>query len=295
MVKSERYFRELWDGKRQGPGSRLLLWFLTVLSYPYALLLRLRAWGYEKGIFPSHRLDRPVISVGNVTVGGTGKTPAVAMLAKYFISRGKRVAVLSRGYGGSLQGRFGMVSDGTSIMLTADEAGDEPRLLAATVPGLIVAVGADRYSAGLVVSEQLAPDLFILDDGFQHLRLKRDLNILLLDSGRPFGNGRTLPAGILREPASAVKRADLIIHTRCSSGEEPVQVAGKPACRAFHHLVGVNPLGGGSRRSFSELKGLRGVAFAGIADAGSFFRDLKEEGLDLVAAIPFPDHCRYGE
>jgi tetraacyldisaccharide 4'-kinase len=206
MAKPDHYFRDLWSGKRHGPADRLLLALLTILSFPYEQVVRLRAWAYRSGVLSSRRLPRPVISVGNLTVGGTGKTPAVAMLAKYFISRGKRAVVLSRGYGGTLRGGLGIVSDGTNLLLTPGEGGDEPYLLATTVSGLAVVVGADRYRAGLFAMERLAPDIFILDDGFQHLRLDRDLNILLLDNGQPFGNGKTLPAGLLREPRSAVQR-----------------------------------------------------------------------------------------
>ncbi len=295
MVRPERYFRDLWDGKRQKGIDRLVLLALTLCSFPYDLAVRLRAMAYAAGLFPSRGLPRPVISVGNLTVGGTGKTPAVAMLAQFFISRGKRVAVLSRGYGGSLTGREEIVSDGTTILLSPEEAGDEPYLLASSVPGLMVVIGADRYRAGLLAMERLAPDIFILDDGFQHLRLKRDLNILLLDSRRPFGNGRVLPAGVLREPLPAGERADLVIYTRSSEGEETVHFQEKPACRAFHHLVGVSPPNREGTLPFAELKGHTVVAFAGIADPGAFFRDLAEEGLNLAATIPFPDHCRYGE
>lgn len=294
MAKSERYFRDLWDGKRCGAADRLIFSLLKLLSFPYALALLLRAEAYAAGLLRSRRLPRPVISVGNLTVGGTGKTPAVAMLARYFIARGKRVVVLSRGYSGALRGKEGIVSDGTNLLLTPAEAGDEPYLLAATVSGLAVVVGADRYRAGLMAMERLTPDIFILDDGFQHLRLTRDLNILLIDSSRPFGNDRLLPAGLLREPRSAGQRADLIVYTRCSDGEDIPQFPGKPSCRAFHHLVGVSPLMEGELRPFADLAGLRGIAFAGIADPAPFFCDLEEEGLTLAATLPFPDHCRYG-
>jgi len=295
MATLERYFRDLVEGKRRGGADRLLLLILEILSCPYASLLRLRARAYAAGILSSGCLPRPVISVGNLTVGGTGKTPAVAMLAHYFIARRKRVVVLSRGYGGTQRGKEWIVSDGATLFLTVEEAGDEPYLLASTVPGLAVVIGADRFRAGLLAMERLAPDIFILDDGFQHLRLHRDLNILLLDSRRPFGNGRTLPAGLLREPLSAAQRADLIIYTRCNGGEEAAHFPEKPACRAFHHLTGVTPLRGGELRPLAELKGMRGVAFAGIADPTPFFRDLEEKGLSLTATISFADHCRYGE
>jgi tetraacyldisaccharide 4'-kinase len=294
MAALEGYFRALVDGRRGRWLDRVLLALLTLLSFPYELLLRLRARAYASGLLASHSLGRPVISVGNLTVGGTGKTPAVAMLAKYFIARGKRVAVLSRGYGGSIRGEA-VVSDGETLFLTAAEAGDEPFLLASSIPGLMAVVGANRFRAGILALERLAPDIFILDDGFQHLRLTRTLDILLLDSRRPFGNGRTLPAGLLREPRPAAERADIIIYTRCSGEEEPDYFPAKPSCRAFHHLVGVTPLKGGEVRPFDTLKGLRGVAFAGIADPAAFFRDLEEEGLLLAATIPFPDHCSYRE
>ena len=238
MATVEGYFRELVEGQRRGWFDLSLLFLLTLLSFPYELLLRMRARAYEAGLFISHNLGRPVISVGNLTVGGTGKTPAVAMLAKYFIARGKRVVVLSRGYGGTLRGEA-IVSDGETLFLSVAEAGDEPYLLASTVPRLMAVVGANRFRAGKLAMEKLAPDIFILDDGFQHLRLKRTLDILLLDSRRPFGNGRTLPAGLLREPVSAAVRADIIIHTRCGGEEELAHFPGKPACRAFNHLIGV--------------------------------------------------------
>ncbi len=294
MATMEAYFRDLVEGRRRGWPDRLLLALLALLSFPYEVVLRLREWAFAAGILTSRSLRRPVISVGNLTVGGTGKTPAVAMLAKYFIARGKRVAVLSRGYGGSLRGEA-IVSDGETIFLSAAEAGDEPYLLAATVPGLMAAVGANRFRAGMLAMERLDPDIFILDDGFQHLRLRRTLDILLLDCSRPFSNGRTLPSGLLREPRTAAERADLIIYTRCSGEEEPDHFPAKPSCRAFHHLAGVIPLVGGDIRPFDTLKGVKGVAFAGIADPASFFRDLAEEGLTLAATLPFPDHCRYGE
>jgi tetraacyldisaccharide 4'-kinase len=288
------YFRELWDGKRRGSRDRFFLFFLTLLSYPYAALLRLRALAYGVGLLRSHRLPRPVIAVGNLTVGGTGKTPMVAYLARWLMARGKRVAVLSRGYGGSLKGAARIVADGRTLLLSPGEAGDEPYLLANSIPGLMVVVGADRYRAGCLALERLTPDIFILDDGFQHQRLKRDLNLLLVDCGRPFGSGRMLPAGILREPAAAVGRADLVIYTRCD-GREPAPVADKLWCASSHRLTGALPLTGGQPQQFAALGGMRGTAFAGIADPVAFFDSLEREGVRLAATLAFPDHCNYGE
>jgi tetraacyldisaccharide 4'-kinase len=258
--------------------------------------MRWRAAAYRAGLLRSHRLARPVITVGNLTVGGTGKTPLTAWLANWLADRGRRVAILSRGYGGSREGEFHLVADQGRLLMTPAEAGDEPCLLAGLAPAALVAIGADRVAAGRRLIEEHRPDILLLDDGFQHLRLHRDLNILLLDCQRPFGNGLTLPAGLLREPADAIGRADLVVFTRCSSGSPPAQLllAGLPWCRAEHRLSGYRDLAGGPRLSFAELAGRRGVAAAGIAVPGAFFSALAASGLDLVATLPLPDHCRYG-
>ena len=277
--------------------DRLLLAFLSCCAVPDSTLMRLRAAAYGAGLLRSHRLPRPVVSVGNITVGGTGKTPMTAWLARYLMSRGKRVAVLSRGYGGRLEGTVAIVSDGEQLLLTPDEAGDEPCLLADLVPGLMVVIGSDRYQAGCLAMERLNPDIFILDDGFQHLRMQRDLNILLLDSRQPFAGGRVLPAGLLREPVSAIGRADLVLFTRCS-GNTPTGVnlpATLPVCHARHRLSGFTALSGGPVRRFEELSGKRGLAFAGIADPAGFFDELEREGTQLAATLAFPDHTVYGD
>jgi tetraacyldisaccharide 4'-kinase len=179
--------------------------------------------------------------------------------------------------------------------MSPDEAGDEPYMLAEKNPGLMVVVGCDRYAAGLHALEKLKPDVFILDDGFQHLRLHRDLNILLMDSNRPLGNGRVLPAGLLREPVSAATRADIIIYTRCVDEKKLDYFPGIPYCSAAHAIERIIPASGGEPEPLTSLSALRGVAFAGIAEPDSFFSILENAGLDIRAKIRFPDHCRYGE
>ncbi len=296
-MRSEEYFKALVNGERRSLADRLLLTLLRGCAVPYSLAMRLRAAAYAVGLLRSHRLPRPVISVGNITVGGTGKTPMTAWLARYLMSRGKRVAVLSRGYGGTLEGTVAIVSDGNRRLLTPEEAGDEPCLLAELVPGLMVVIGSDRYRAGCLAMERLHPDLFILDDGFQHLRLQRDLDILLLDARQPFANGRILPAGLLRESVSAVGRADLALFTRCVDNTPPdVKLPdGLPACHARHRLTGFTTLSGGEVRRFGELTGQRGLAFAGIADPAGFFDELERQGAVLAATLAFPDHTVYGD
>lgn len=294
-MKGERYFRELISGKRDKAGDRLLLGLLKGAALAYALLLRLRAAAYRIGILPSRRLPVPVISVGNIVLGGTGKTPAVAWLADYFLKRGKRVAVLTRGYGGSLEGEARVVSDGSNLLLSPEEAGDEPCLLARKLPGLMVVMGADRYQAGELALRELQPDIFLLDDGFQHLRLKRDLNILLLDAERPFANGHTLPAGFLREHPSACGRADLIVYTRSKESGKPNLFPQKPALWTSHALAGMVPITGGELTGFEAAQGAKVTAFSGIANPDSFFDLLEACGVRLTATLSFPDHTRYDE
>lgn len=289
----QTYWRELASGSRTGTPDRLLLLLLTPLAWLYAFALSVRALLYHSGMAKSHRLPRPVISIGNITVGGTGKTPVTAFIARQLLARGYRVAVLSRGYGGSLEGETCVVSDGVTIMLRAAECGDEPYLLASTVPGLMVVIGTDRYAAGKLAMQQLAPDIFLLDDGFQHLRLHRDLNILLLDFSRPYGNKLTLPAGILREPRSAARRADLILFTRAPQGSAIPETGGIPASVARHTLVDLLPLNSRTPVAFSGYHGRPALAFAGIADPGAFFTGLRAQGLNLVQTISFPDHVAY--
>lgn len=289
-----RYFEELIAGKRNRKRDRALLALLRLLSRPYALALRLRALGYRIGLIASHKLPRPVISVGNITLGGTGKTPMVAWLAERLMARGLRVAVLSRGYGGSARGAIRIVSDGKKLLVAPEESGDEPYLLAQKVPGLMVVIGADRYRAGQAALRELDPDVFLLDDGFQHLKLKRDLNLLLLDAARPFANGYTLPAGFLREAPAAARRADLVVYTRSDRPGEGL-FPDRPACWTSHRIAGIRPLAGGKRSGFEPLQGAKVTAFSGIADPASFFDLLEREGVPLVATLAFPDHVAYRE
>jgi tetraacyldisaccharide 4'-kinase len=291
-VSRERYFRDLLEGKRNTAGDRLLVGALSPFSLFYRAAVSLRARAYAGGLLSVRRLDRPVISVGNLTAGGTGKTPVAALVAQMLMDSGHRVALLSRGYGGTREGSPALVSDGTRIFLSAAEAGDEPVLLCRRLPGLMAAVGADRFQAGLLLRESLDPDVFILDDGFQHLGLYRDLNILLLDCRRPFGNGKLLPAGLLREPPAAAARADLVIFTRCAE-QPPASLGGIPACGASHRLAASVSTPSGEEPRLDALKGKRALAFAGIADPGGFFSLLREEGIDLAATLPLRDHERY--
>uniref|UniRef100_UPI0035937661 tetraacyldisaccharide 4'-kinase n=1 Tax=Desulfococcus sp. TaxID=2025834 RepID=UPI0035937661 len=197
-------------------------WALSAVARGYGKLMAERARWYETGRLPSRRLPCGVVSVGNITVGGTGKTPMALRLAREFACAGRRTVIVSRGYRGRAEAEGGIVSDGGSLFMTADAAGDEPFMMAESLiaAGLDVpvVVGRNRHAAGMTAVFRFAPEVVILDDAFQHLRLRRDLNLLLLDGTAPFGNGRVLPRGPLREPLSALARADAVILTRCPPG-----------------------------------------------------------------------------
>lgn len=263
----------------------------------------LRRRRYSSGRRRSARLDRPVLAVGNLTLGGTGKTPVVALLAEKCLAAGHRPAVLSRGYGGRGSPGVRLVSDGERMLLGPEAAGDEPCLLARLLPGVPVVCHPSRKMAGdWLLRHGLVPDLFILDDGFQHLSLHRDFNLLLLDGRRPFGNGRVFPAGPLREPVAAAQAADAWLITRHDPAAEAAgcldglrRLAGqRPLFRARFAPGGVVDTEGRPAGDLSELSGRRVVAFCGLARPGQFFASLVEAGVDPVAAVAFGDHQSYG-
>jgi tetraacyldisaccharide 4'-kinase len=244
----------------------------------------------------------PVISVGNLTVGGTGKTPMVIEITQWLLGLGKRVAVLSRGYRRANPESVLLVSDGVRILATSQEAGDEPYLIAQRCPQAVVAVGADRYRLGRQVLERCAVDCIVLDDGFQHLGLHRDVNLLLVDATDACGLQQVLPAGRLREPIAAARRATAIIVTRA---EEPTQVDAVvtrlrsavqdlPATAqvVFRPEVVVSVASGGSR-SLEWCRGKRALLVSGVGH-GASFRDTAEGlGVSILDETIFPDHHVY--
>ena len=188
-----------------------LFFFGRPLSPLYSFLMAFRSNLYQKRILKEHRLETPVISVGNLLLGGTGKTPLVHYIARLLLQHNRKPAILSRGYKGSAGGPVNIVSNTTNILLDAAEAGDEPRLLAEKLPGIPVITGKKRYTTGRFAIDSLGADVLILDDGFQHMALKRNLDLVLFSSQKLLGNSRVLPGGELREPLSALMRADAFI------------------------------------------------------------------------------------
>jgi tetraacyldisaccharide 4'-kinase len=234
-----------------------------------------------------------VVSIGNITTGGTGKTPAVVMLSRWAKENGYNVAVLSRGYGGSYNNESEIVTDGKSILVSPDISGDEPWMMANTLKGVPVIVSRKRYMGGIRAHQSFGSNFFILDDGFQHISLKRDMDIVLLDAKNPFGNGHLLPWGPLREPLSGLKRADTFILSRSgdiSPADHESYFSGKPLYRGDHIPDRIILPNSGKEYDPSFIKGKRVTAFSGIAEPETFKESLLNLGADVVSFSAFGDH-----
>lgn len=274
---------------------------LAACSLFYGAGVRVRLRRYYAGSLKVRRLPGFVVSLGNLTAGGTGKTPAVAMLAEWAVQEGGKVAILTRGYGGRHGQEVLEVSDGKKVMVDSLLAGDEPCLLAKRLDGAPVIVANDRYKAGLYAHRKFGSDFFILDDGYQHIRLARDMNIALMGALDPFGNGHLLPWGPLREPLREIRRADACILTRAgkfgSESEVPTALRKKigliPCFRAEHLPQKVIIPYSGDSYGPEFLKGKRVVAFAGIGSPESFRETLMKAGAQVVRFLPFRDHFRF--
>lgn len=276
---------------------------LAPLSLIYGAAVKIRSALYRNRIFKTHRIAAPVISVGNITTGGTGKTPLVLWIARQLAERGQRVCVLTRGYGRKNSHERIVVSNGSQLVSDVEHAGDEPLMMAEALRGLaIVVCDADRVSGANWVLNNLGADVFVLDDGFQNLRIDRDLDIVIIDATNPWGNGWLLPAGMLREPISSLSRADCIILTRAFDPEyaglnkslkqktaAPV-LNSRMVIRRVRSLDSAeNPLGVDSVRNQPI------AAFCGIGNPNAFFEQLRGEGFDLRHTEAFRDHHKYSQ
>jgi len=291
--------RNLWYGTPKWLGLSSLILLLAPFSLLYGLIVMLRNRLFDRGVVRSERLACRVVSIGNLTVGGTGKTPMVIQLARMLRENGYRPAVLSRGYGGTSKHPVNVVSKGAEPLMRQHEAGDEPVLIAKSLTGIPVLTGPRRALTGDWAIKNLNADALILDDGFQHRHLFRDIDIVLLSAAGPFGNGRLLPGGPLREPLRTLKRADIIIAT----GTYDDVAAGRtialpdgieaPVFRCYYKPHSL--LQGEQDTAFplDMIKGKKICAFAGIGNPMAFLKTLRALGADVAVFMPFPDHHRY--
>ncbi len=274
---------------------------LAPLSWGYRLGVAGRRGAYRVGVFRSQAAGVPVVSVGNLTVGGTGKTPATLWLASRLFEDGLNPAIVTRGYGGRLAGRTVVVGRGGRPLLGVDEIGDEACLLAARFSGSVVC-GADRAAAVALAVEEEGAEMVVLDDGFQHWRLERDVDIVLVDGRSGFGNGSLLPAGPVREPIGALSRADAIVVTKTA----PVG----PLAETLRRRAGDVPLfaaellptslshwedGELKTRSLGDLVGRRVVTVSAIAEPRSFYELLGQLEAQAVEVLEYPDHHRFSQ
>jgi tetraacyldisaccharide 4'-kinase len=292
MIDLSRFHYRLVHQGAKNKLESLLLLLLIPLAMLYGSVNWLRNFLYDFGIKRSYQSTIPVVSVGNITAGGTGKTPVVDFLVKYFLENGKRPVVVSRGYGGSFNDHVGIVSDGEGIQMDASLAGDEPVLLARRNPRCPVLIAKKRVDGVKLVERDNLADLVILDDGFQHRALKRNADIVLLDARCPLGNGYPLPAGNLREFKTGLKRADLILRTKCTNSETKV-FQGLSTYNSQYQLADNIVCLDGTSLHIDELKNLKVLAFSGIANPEQFFTDLENLGITLHEKIALVDHVDY--
>ena len=278
------------------PGMSLL----SPIAAMYGAVVRLRGWAYAAGILRTTRLRAPVISVGNLTMGGTGKTPLTIALGRQLLDSGHRVAVLSRGYKGNYGGGPLLVSDGRHIHTTASEAGDEALVIARNLPRALVAVARQRAEAGAWLEKHFEVDVHLLDDGFQHVQLHRDLNLLVVDVTNPFGGGLP-PRGRLREPLGAIYRADAVLLSRTDANQSYDGLVdeirrykpGIPCLLVRQKLISLRRLGEEQDVAVDSLGGCSVVAFAGIANPDQFLTTLRQAGIHVIQSFSFPDHHFY--
>jgi len=274
---------------------------LLPLSALYGAVTQTRLAAYNSGFFTTTKLPTPVISVGNLTTGGTGKTPLVEWVCRTLARKQRRVCILTRGYGRLNADSRVIVSDGFNVLTNAEDAGDEPFLLAQNLKGLAAVISdPNRISAGKWAIDNLGSDVFVLDDGFQHLALARDLNILAIDATNPWGGGKLLPAGRLREARSGLSRADCVVVTRADQSDGLVSLEAEiqrlngssPVVRSEMTVKGISRMNSEPPDEFVSLPQPT-AAFCAVGNPESFFELLRRAEIDPVFTRTFRDHHRY--
>ncbi len=295
-------YRHMCGEARASLGIKLGLLPLWLASQLYRGLAYSHRQGFHWGWRTQHRLPCRVISVGNLTVGGTGKTPLAMWLARWCLEQGWPVAILSRGYGGECSHEPRVVVATHTASQAWSTVGDEPYLLAQELPGVSVVVGRDRVQSGIYAHRQLGAQVLILDDGFQHYRLARDFDMVLIDATNPFGHGALLPRGILREPLRALQRADAVVLSRVELAGDALPVIRQRIRQVYangpiYHLAttveALDTEDAGGVRDATHLHRRRVVAFVGIGNPSAFAATLAQLGCEVAALLVFRDHHPY--
>ncbi len=271
---------------------------IHMFSKLFGAAVSLRKALYSKDILKMRSIDAFVISVGNITVGGTGKTPTVIYIAKLLQKHGYKVCVLSRGYKGKNSKKILEVSNDKEVLSDSEMAGDEPYMMAKKLIGIPVIVGKNRYTAGLFAVEKYKPDVCILDDGFQHFKLERDLDIVTFDGNVGFGNGKLLPGGILREPPSALERADVIlINKGVKKSKDIIAKVMENGGERHTFFCSYNTVGltscGGEHKDIEYISGRRVLVFSALADSNYFYEIITRLGGFICEQIEYKDHHSY--
>ncbi|MCD4831503.1 MAG: tetraacyldisaccharide 4'-kinase [Anaerohalosphaeraceae bacterium] len=287
MVDITRFRKFISDKNRAGIAAKILFSILVLLSFFYRAAISVRNFFYDKSIFKSHKIEATIISVGNITTGGTGKTPLVAWICNYLTEKNVPTAILIRGY-----------------KMTNSDFADEPAMLAKAAVGARVIVNPDRVAGAKKAIDDFGIKTIVADDCFQHRRLRRDVDIVAIDATEPFGYGRLLPAGLLREPLKSLKRASAVVVTRYnqSQGENIEQIQkvlekfmpGKPVAKAVHRPVTAKMMGD-ETIDFAELASKKTFAFCGIGNPDAFFQTLGELTLNIAGTKVYNDHHRYDQ
>ena len=288
---------------------RVLLSLLKAISMVFRQVVAIRLFLYRERLLKSYPLGCQVISVGNVTAGGTGKTPVVEIFARELQKQGRRVAILSRGYRKKelpwyrkFEEKYlppRVVSDGEEVLLDSEMGGDEPYMLASNLPGVVVLVDKDRVKSGKYAVSRFKSDILLLDDGLQYQKLKHHVDVVLVDKTNPFGNGNMLPRGILREPARNLRRADFVFITKSDgeSGELRAKIrelnAGADIIECCHMPRYMRNVYTSEEVPLEWLKGKRGASLSGIAVPQSFENSLRAMGAALISFERYADHHRY--
>ncbi|MBD3287565.1 tetraacyldisaccharide 4'-kinase [candidate division KSB1 bacterium] len=282
--------------------NKYLRILLLPLSVIYGFITAVRNKFYDLHIFRINEISGiKCISVGNITTGGTGKTPAVEYLAKVLTAKGKRVAILSRGYRRKSKGSL-IVSDGKKILADYKHSGDEPQLLARNLKGVPVIVESDRFKGGLLIRNKFDPGIIILDDAFQHRRIKRNLDILMIDCTAGLEHDRMLPAGNLREPLSGLKRSDIILLTRVDQVNRTDSLrqfikkfTNAPIIETIHQPVSLKELNGDSEFPVNAINHKTVLLFSGIGNPVAFKNTIMKLGANVVSEVTFFDHHFYAK